>query len=247
MEANGKEDFAEECTFTGISTLDFSLADVVVIDNTTGSEHSDMRNAIVKFKLNIGEGKTAVVLPVDLTADEVTALFGDGAEVSAFSSSWTNGGNLHLVFQLVDTDENGILIKAGKPYLLDVKSAASAIRLRGKDVKGDIVADRNDDAEIGGTYTGMEKAEGMFLLEEGTFLKAKRRADESSKVAPYSAYVKVLDPSITSISYSVGTHTGVEEIEVEETETVIYNLQGIRVDNPQPGIYIVNGKKVYIK
>lgn len=247
VEANGKEDFAEECTFTGTSTLDFSLADVVVIDNTTGSEHSDMRNAIVKFKLNIGEGKTAVVLPVDLTADEVTALFGDGAEVSAFSSSWTNGGNLHLVFQLVDTDENGILIKAGKPYLLDVKSAASAIRLRGKDVKGEIVADRNDDAEIGGTYTGMEKAEGMFLLEEGTFLKAKRRADESSKVAPYSAYVKVLNPSITTISYSVGTHTGVEEIEVEETETVIYNLQGIRVDNPQPGIYIVNGKKVYIK
>lgn len=247
VEANGKEDYAEECTFTGTSTLDFSLSDVVVVDNSVGAEHSDMRNAIVKFKLNIGEGKTAVVLPVDLTADEVAAIFGDGAEVSAFSSSWTNGGNLHLVFQLVDADENGILIKAGKPYLLDVKSAASAIRLRGKDVKGEIVADRNDDAEIGGTYTGMEKAEGMFLLEEGTFIKAKRRADESSKVAPYSAYVKVLDPSITSISYSVGTHTGVEEIEVEETETVIYNLQGIRVDNPQPGIYIVNGKKVYIK
>ena len=45
----------------------------------------------------------------------------------------------------------------------------------------------------------------------------------------------------------MGTNTGVEEIEAEETETVIYNLQGIRVDNPQPGIYIVNGKKVYIK
>lgn len=33
----------------------------------------------------------------------------------------------------------------------------------------------------------------------------------------------------------------------EEGETLIYNLQGIRVVNPQNGLYIVNGKKVYIK
>ena len=65
-------------------------------------------------------------------------------------------------------------------------------------MKGEIVADSNSDAEIGGTYTGTAKTEGMFLLEEGTFIKAKRRADEASTVAPYSAYVKALDPSIAT-------------------------------------------------
>ena len=90
-----------------------------------GAEHTDLRNAIVKIKLDVAAGMTAVVLPVDLTADEVAAIFGDGVEVSAFSSSWTNAGNLHLVFETVSADETGILIKAGKPYLLDVKSAAS--------------------------------------------------------------------------------------------------------------------------
>lgn len=249
VEANGKEDFAEDCVFAGNSTLDFSLADVAVIDNTVDAEHSDLRNAIVKFKLNIGAGMTAVVLPVDLTADEVAALFGDAVEVSAFSSSTVNAGNLHLVFETVGADDNGTIIKAGKPYLLDVKSAASAIRLRGKDVKGDITPDSDSNAEINGTYSAIDKSQGMYLLEEGTFVASDPRARTGAKVAPYSAYVKALDPSITSISYSVGTSTGVEVIEAEdaETETVIYNLQGIRVDNPQPGIYIVNGKKVYIK
>lgn len=38
--------------------------------------------------------------------------------------------------------------------------------------------------------------------------------------------------------------TGIDEISVDEAETVFYNLQGVRVDNPGKGVYIVvrNGK-----
>lgn len=38
--------------------------------------------------------------------------------------------------------------------------------------------------------------------------------------------------------------TGIEGISADDTETIIYNLQGIRVNNPNNGIFIVNGKKV---
>lgn len=38
--------------------------------------------------------------------------------------------------------------------------------------------------------------------------------------------------------------TGIEDISADDTDTIIYNLQGIRVNNPKNGIFIVNGKKV---
>ena len=41
--------------------------------------------------------------------------------------------------------------------------------------------------------------------------------------------------------------TAIESIESEQDEAVYYDLSGRRVENPAKGIYIVNGKKVYIK
>ena len=43
--------------------------------------------------------------------------------------------------------------------------------------------------------------------------------------------------------------TGISNAAVETTEDdgTYYNLQGVRVMNPQKGIYIKNGKKIVIK
>ncbi len=43
--------------------------------------------------------------------------------------------------------------------------------------------------------------------------------------------------------------TGIDEVEVEDfdAQTVIYDLQGRKVDNPTKGVYIVNGNKVLVK
>lgn len=44
-----------------------------------------------------------------------------------------------------------------------------------------------------------------------------------------------------------GTLTGVEEIKADEGKLVIYNLQGVRLNEPQKGqINIINGKKVIL-
>ena len=52
-----------------------------------------------------------------------------------------------------------------------------------------------------------------------------------------------------SIRFDNGTTTDIEEIENESVceQNVYYDLQGRKVENPTNGIYIINGKKVFIK
>lgn len=44
-----------------------------------------------------------------------------------------------------------------------------------------------------------------------------------------------------------GETTDIEEVNGEKEESIYYDLQGRRVENPSNGIYIVNGKKVWVK
>ena len=45
-----------------------------------------------------------------------------------------------------------------------------------------------------------------------------------------------------------GTLTGIEDVEAQpQTDNAIYNLQGQRVVNPGPGIYIQNGRKFIVR
>lgn len=246
--AAGKEDFADGLTFgSSVEGLDFALADVVTIDNISGTEPGDRTGAVVKFGLALPEGPHAVILPFDLTADEVEATFGEGAEAASFMSSTLNGTALHLDF-IPAVTEGDVLMKAGKPYLVNVTAATRPVRFRAKDVASGIDPDRDANAEFDGTYISKPVIQGMFLLEEGTFMPVGADTRAASAVQPYSAFIRSLDPAVTSISYSVGMTSRTEEIQVvpAETEDVIFNLQGIRVRNPQSGIYIVNGKKVYI-
>ena len=57
--------------------------------------------------------------------------------------------------------------------------------------------------------------------------------------------VQKFDPEV-----ALGIITGIEDMEDVDGEIVVYNLQGNRildVDNLERGIYIVNGKKVFVK
>lgn len=244
VDANGKEDFAEDCKFDGTSNLDLSLADVVVVDNSKGAAHTDVEGAVVKLNFNLPAGKSAIVLPVDLTAEEAKALFGDDVEINEFEQTTFAGQDLYLIFKAVNA------IQAGKPYMISLSSdVASTLRLRAKDVKSELPVVKDERAEVNGTYVAKEKEAGLFTLEDGTFVTDNPNARMASQIAPYSAFVKILDPYFTNIKYSVGIPSGVEVIEADDidADAEIYNLQGIRVKNPTPGIYIVNGEKVYLK
>lgn len=62
-------------------------------------------------------------------------------------------------------------------------------------------------------------------------------------------YVNGSTPGIqNTLTYDNGATSGVGAIESVKADDAIYNLQGVRVANPQKGqIYIINGKKVYLR
>ncbi|MBR3855805.1 MAG: hypothetical protein IKM65_06580 [Bacteroidaceae bacterium] len=67
--------------------------------------------------------------------------------------------------------------------------------------------------------------------------------------AGHKAYMYVEGPaSSAGYRFDFGGTTGIDEVETEESDLVIYDLTGRRVNEMnRPGIYIVNGKKVLVK
>ena len=58
----------------------------------------------------------------------------------------------------------------------------------------------------------------------------------------------LLDNSMWTIVRLEANNTGIEEVTCEDGNTnTIYDLQGRKIENPTKGIYIINGKKVFVK
>ena len=53
--------------------------------------------------------------------------------------------------------------------------------------------------------------------------------------------------TVTKIKLVKGDVVGITGVQTEKTDNIFYDMQGRRVLNPARGIYIVNGKKVFIK
>ena len=85
-------------------------------------------------------------------------------------------------------------------------------------------------------YMGFHKYTGATLPAYKAYLVMNDDEEEDDVlVIDRDSYADIFDA--TNISFVVD----------EEDAPIIYDLQGRRVDNPSKGIYIVNGKKVYIK
>ncbi len=68
-------------------------------------------------------------------------------------------------------------------------------------------------------------------------------------VRPGKAYL-LADATMQAKGFTMnfgGETTGIEGIVTENTDKVVYDLSGRRIQNPTKGLYIIGGKKVYIK
>lgn len=106
-----------------------------------------------------------------------------------------------------------------------------------------------------GTYKGVD---GETMYSNGYYAPSsgaiRRAASANAVLKPYRWYMSITardgKPQKNEIKFRImDSTTGIDEVTdfTEQESTVIYDLSGRRVESPTTGIYIVNGKKVYIK
>ena len=91
-----------------------------------------------------------------------------------------------------------------------------------------------------------------FSLEEQEYVEGDLKAGDEiviyTNLKIFAGNIETWRGYLYSINGQTSKPTGIEAVTAKKLEkSVIYNLQGIRVDNAQKGLYIINGKKLVVK
>jgi len=89
-------------------------------------------------------------------------------------------------------------------------------------------------------------------LEEQEYVEGDLKAGDEiviyTNLEIFAGNIETWRGYLYSINGQTSKPTGIEAVTAKKLEkSVIYNLQGIRVDNAQKGLYIINGKKLVVK
>ena len=211
---------------------------------------SDITSSLSYMRSVTAEGAYGTIcLPYAATTDSATVY-----EVVGYSTE--NGTPKDLYLQKVDSME------AGKGYVFmsskagDIEFVLSGSKVS-EAVSGALVGNLSSDSL---TVDSCNYILTTSTSEDGTTSYVWGKGSENY-IRMYRAYLNLDNITTTTakagwIKMSLLTDgsdgsTGIREIATEEEsateDDVIYNLSGMRVTNPQKGIYIKNGKKYIIK
>ena len=247
-------------------TKDFNVVNKAYNNRTIGSADNN-GNSFATYTNN-SDGKEYAVLfvkmpdafDVKITAAKMGTLYvGDGNLVVP---EGVTAQTLKL-----DANGDGTALVASREYKAgDVLPAGEAVIIYGE--AGDYSFEYTTDEGTFGTVDAENLLKGSDTAttdnEEGYsyytlgvinnvagFYRQTGTEAKSVKSAAHKAYLKVPNAGGEVKSFYVlggDTTTGVTAIETSDrSNNVVYNLAGQRVSTPTKGLYIVNGKKVFIK
>ena len=244
-------DAVKDLTFAQSLTENFTVMPKVTITNES-AELVATEKAYLTVALDFPAGVSTVALPFDVDADQAAALFGPTAKVHKFAGDDGNAPYAEAQFSKVET------LAAGVPYMLHLDEAfAGEFTARGAKVIDEAAKSEGQSIDFVGVFTQTTLPDDAVIIDgmevETTPAAAPVNggARAAATVEPFHAYF-VARPGFTLANVDVKTDsglvTGVEDVITETNgDDAVYNLQGVRVSNPTRGVYIVNGKKVFIK
>ena len=245
-------------------------------DETLDDERQNLTKATMVFHRTFTTGKwNSLILPVDMTADQVKAAFGANAKIARFN-------RLQDKWIYFDTQaENNLHIEKNVPYIIKPTKEPTAVN-RTYNVGGEntkhinglvytvtgIAYDdqtatlKHEDTEYtnGMTHYGSYEnptcvpADSYILHRSGNMVHT---AVEHKNIKSYRTWLRETTPSGETLQMRVeqndGPSTGIKVIEeTAKNANAVYNVNGMRMNssntnNLPKGVYIINNKKVVIK
>lgn len=221
-----------------------------VIDEAATYTPAD-KYADVTLKRTLVEGWNGLVLPFDMTVEDVKTTFNASA-VKAFSSIANGENAVTLGFEDATTVSAGqpVMIKAtsGSEYTIEnvLLSADAALKTVAKE-------DGTAKFVFTGTYAPTTLTDVSFVLINGTkyyYHEAGTTATSAKAFRGYFVDESTEASAAKSVIFDFNEATGIENVNAAINNAdngAVYDLQGRRVVKPSKGIYVANGKKVVIK
>lgn len=186
-------------------------------------------------------------LPFSMTAEQVKQAFGDDVVVKQLSGATVSAeGNAVLSFKQSET------IEAHLPYILKTSTAGSEYTIKGVSISTDenpASPSFNGVSFVGNYVNQTYVPQGDYYLLSDVFKQSKG----TTRMKGLRGYFHVdTTAGIKSLGANFdGEATGIEEVNSEtlkvKTDDEVFDLSGRRVASPSKGLYIVNGKKVWIR
>lgn len=198
-------------------------------------------------------GWNAMVLPFDVTAEEIAAQFGANAQVAEFTGDEQDGDKVSVNFAKSD------VITANVPFLLYLEAAPGEVKFLNKSVtfaaEPKVAGTKFDFVGLYADGTSTTIADGDYIMAGGMLKCAAGgnainayRSYLKLKEAPQPARISIfMDGELIGEAEGTGEATGINGIGVKQVDG-LYNMGGQKVTGrTKKGVYIQNGKKVVIK
>lgn len=246
-------------------------------DETLDDERNLTKATMVFHRTFTTKQWNSLILPVDMTADQVTAAFGADAKIARFNRLKDNW----IYFSPVEPDADGNMLKANIPYIIYPTRQPTAVNrtynvggentkhingfvytVTGIAYKDQTATLQHEDKEFttGMTHYGSYKnptvvpADSYILHRSGDMVHT---AVEHPSIKSYRTWLRETTPSGETLQMRVeqndGPSTGIKVIEeTAKNANAVYNVNGMRMNssntnNLPKGVYIINNKKVVIK
>ena len=224
-------------------SMNLAVAEELSLSDATTFEQTEEKYANVTISRSIKEGLNTVVLPFALDATQVATMFGEGAEVYAYSESSEDANNATVNFN----KKEEATIEANVPVLVKATAASTSQTVEGVIVKTAEAKVAGTNFDFVGVYAPMTVAEGDYFVSGGKLYKSKG----ATNLKGFRAYIQNKGNATGEVKLNIdGVATSIEAIENGQLTTgneAIYNLAGQRVSKATRGIYVKNGRKVVIK
>ncbi len=193
-------------------------------------------SVILNRTIKPGKWSTFVV-PFDIPASSLS-----GWEVKELESSTLSGDKITLVF--ADAADG---IKAGVPYMvrnMTMGENLTQINMENIQVNTTLDTPSTSHVEFVGTYQRMNIPQGAFFISDNVFYQA---ADNTNTIKAFRAYFTTKSANARSLSYRFAGNdyddddetTSIDNTAEEVTTMAIYDTNGVRTDELQSGINIL--------